>query len=103
MVAISAAHADCGRERVVVIGGPEERDQACIALREVSDCFARAGFRIQFELTVRFVTQIEINDPSTAHHVVSGLLSGKQPRDSGVAWQRSLDVRTQTLASVMER
>nr|WP_306666316.1 DUF6639 family protein [Bradyrhizobium campsiandrae] len=70
--AISAAHADCGRERVTVVGGPEEQDRACAALSKVGDYFARGGFQIQFELTVRFVTQVELNDSSTAHQSVSG-------------------------------
>lgn len=67
-VAISAAYADCGRERVTVIGDPDERDRACVALSDVSDHFARAGFQIQFDLTVRFVAQIEVSDLSSVHH-----------------------------------
>ncbi|WP_454642781.1 DUF6639 family protein [Bradyrhizobium liaoningense] len=68
LVGTSAAYADCSRERVTVIGDPDERDRACVALSDVSDYFARAGFQIQFDLTVRFVTQIEVSDLSSVHH-----------------------------------
>jgi len=68
LVAISTAYADCGRERVTVVGDPDERDRTCVALSDVSDYFARAGFQIQFDLTVRFVTQIEMSDLSSKHH-----------------------------------
>ncbi|MDU1690578.1 MAG: hypothetical protein E6848_13330, partial [Bradyrhizobium sp.] len=57
---------------MTVVGGPEEQDRACAALSKVGDYFARGGFQIQFELTVRFVTQVELNDSSTAHQSVSG-------------------------------
>lgn len=64
LVVVPAAHADCGREHVTVIGGPDEQDRACAAFSDVSNYFAHAGFQIQFDLTVRFVPQIEVSDSS---------------------------------------
>jgi hypothetical protein len=57
--AMSVAHADCNVERVVVLGTPEERENVCRALAQVRNYFAQGGIALEFEVTIRFQSQVE--------------------------------------------
>jgi len=67
IVGISPALADCGHPRVVVHATAEDRDNACSALTDVLNFFAKGGLVIEPELTIRFRREVyvELVNPIT--------------------------------------
>ncbi len=56
LVGTSAAYADCSRERVTVIGDPDERDRACVALSDVSSTFVMEEIKYSTALPLELST-----------------------------------------------
>lgn len=70
LLTASPAQADCNRQHVVVLGTLEERENVCRALSEVQRYFAQRGITLEFELTIRFQSRIEVTTNNQFMHTV---------------------------------